>query len=82
MWDIAADAPVFSSATDMGIMAAMSTTLSQLIVLYAASTLRKQPVSTISTAAIITAVTGATGMKSNTIMATMSSIMQAAKGAL
>ena len=72
------DAPVFSSAIDMGIMAAMSTIDSQLMVLYAASTLRKQPVSTINTAAIITAVTGATGMKSNTIMATISAMMAAA----
>ena len=37
---------------------------------------------TMSTAAIMTAVTGATGMKSNTIIATMSSMMTAATGAL
>ena len=44
--------------------------------------LRKQPVNTISMAAIITAVTGATGIKSNTIMATINSMMAAATGAL
>ena len=35
-----------------------------------------------SSPAMMTAVTGATGMKSNTIMATMSSMMAAASGAL
>ena len=82
MFEIQAEAPVFSSASDMGIMAAISTTLSQLIVLYAASTLRMQPVSTMRMAAIMTAVTGSTGMKSNTIMATINSIMTPATGAL
>ena len=33
MWDSIAEAPVFSKATDIGNMAAMSTTLSQLMVL-------------------------------------------------
>ena len=81
-WDTRAEAPVLVRATDMGIMAAMSTMLSQLMVLYAASTVRKQPVRIISTAAISTAVTGATGMKSNTIMATMATMTAAATGAL
>ena len=68
--DMYSDAPVFSNAKDIGIIAAMSTILSQLMVLYAASTLRKQPVNTINKPAMMTAVTGATGMKSNTIMHT------------
>ena len=55
-----ADRPVFSNAVAMGIIAAMSTMLSQLTVLYAAPTLRRQPVMTISNAATMTAVTGAT----------------------
>ena len=76
------DVPVFSSAVDIGIIAANNTIVSQLIVLYAASTLRTQPVTTISTAAIITAVTAATGIKSNTIIATISTIIAAATGAL
>ena len=37
---------------------------------------------TISSPAIITAVTGATGMKSNTIIAIMASMMTPASGAL
>ena len=66
----------------MGIIAAKRTIVSQFIVLYAASTLRRQPVTTIRTAAIITAVTGAMGMKSNTIIAIIRSMMAAAIGAL
>ena len=80
--EIHSETPVFCSATDIGIIAAMSTMLSQLIVLYAASTLRKQPVSTISRPAIITAVTGAMGMKSNTMTAIIASMIIAATGAL
>ena len=76
------DTPVFSRAIDIGSMAAISTILSQLMVLYAASTLRKQPVSTINTAAIIIAVTGAIGMKSNTIAIIIRSMMIPANGAL
>ena len=63
-------------------IAAMSTILSQFIVLYAASTLRKHPVSTINIPAIITAVTGATGIKSNTIINTINTMIAAATGAL
>ena len=82
VWETADDTPVFWSAVDRGIIAAMSTMLSQLMVLYAASTLRKHPVKMVSSAAMITAVTGATGTKSNTIMAIISSIIAAATGAL
>ena len=80
--DTIVDAPVFSKAVDIGIMAAISTILSQFMVLYAASTLRKQPVRIIKTLAMSTAVTGATGMKSNTISTIISSMMAAANGAL
>ena len=76
------DIPVFSSACDIGIIAANSTMVSQLIVLYAASMLRTQPVRTMSTDAMSTAVTGAIGMKSKTISAIISSIIAAATGAL
>ena len=54
---MASEAPVFSSATDIGSMAAINTMLSQLIVRYASSTLRRQPHNTIRTAAINTAAT-------------------------
>ena len=46
------------------------------------TTVLEKPDSTIMTPAIITAVTGATGMKSNTIIATIASIIAAASGAL
>ena len=81
-WLTIAETPVFSSAVAIGIMAAMRTMLSQLMVLYAASTLRKHPVTTISKPAAMTAVTGAIGMKSNTITAIIASIIIAASGAL
>lgn len=41
-----------------------------------------QPVSTMSSPAVMTAVTGATGMKSNTIVRIMATMMAAASGAL
>ncbi len=66
----------------MGNIAPNNTIVSQFIVLYAASTLRKQPVNTIKTAEIMTAVTGATGMKSKTIIAIIKSMIAAAMGAL
>ena len=52
------------------------------MVLYAASTFLKHPQITINNAATVTAVTGAMGMKSKTIAATIANIMTAAKGAL
>ena len=77
---MASEAPVFSSATDIGSMAAINTMLSQLIVRYASSTLRRQPHNTIRTAAINTAATAGTQL--NTMAAIISSIMPAARGAL
>ena len=76
------DTPVFSRARDIGSMAAKRTIVSQLIVLYAASTLRMHPVIIIITAARSTAVTGATGMLSTTIRSIMAIIITAAMGAL
>ena len=81
-WETIAETPVFSKATDIGIMAAMRIILSQFMVLYAASTFLKHPQITINNAATVTAVTGAMGMKSKTIAATIANIMTAAKGAL
>ena len=78
--DTHVEMPVFSKAMDIGIMAAMSIILSQFIVLYAASTLRKQPVSTVSNPAITTAVTGATML--NAIVTIIAIIITAAIGAL
>ena len=72
--------PVFSKAVDIGIIAAMSMMLSQLMVLYAASTLRKHPVNTVKRPAIMTAVTGATML--NAIAAIIPIIITAATGAL
>ena len=77
---MASEVPVFSSATDIGSMAAISTMLSQLIVRYASSTLRRHPHSTIRTAAISTAATAGTQL--NTMAAIISSMMPAASGAL
>ena len=79
---MADDAPVFSNAVDMGSIAPKSTMLSQLMLLYAASTLRTHPVNTMATAASITAVTGATGMNGKAITATIATMIKAAKGAL
>ena len=79
---IAVDTPVFSSAVDIGSIAAKSTMVCQLIVLYAASTLRTHPVMTINIAASNTAVTGATGIESTTIITIMAIMISAAIGAL
>lgn len=79
---IAVDTPVFSNAVDIGSIAAKSTMVCQLIVLYAASTLRTQPVMTINIAASSTAVTGATGIESTTIMTIIANMISAAMGAL
>ena len=67
---------------DIGSIAAKRTIVCQLMVLYAASTLRTQPVITIMTAARSTAVTGATGMLSTTIITIIAIMIRAAIGAL
>ena len=79
---IISETPVFSRAVDIGSMAAKRTIVCQLMVLYAASTLRTQPVITMRMAARRTDVTGATGMLSTTIITTIPIIMAAAIGAL
>ena len=67
---------------DIGSIAAKSTMVCQLMVLYAASTLRTHPVMTISTAARSTDVTGATGIPSTTIITIIAIMIAAAIGAL
>ena len=67
---------------DIGSIAAKSTIVCQFMVLYAASTLRTQPVMTMSTAARSTDVTGATGMLSTTIITIIAIMIAAAIGAL
>ena len=79
---MSSDTPVFCKAVDMGNMAPNRIMLSQLMVFNAASTLRKHPVKIMATAASITAVTGAMGMKSNAMAATIANIITAAMGAL
>ena len=59
---MALDTPVFSSAMDIGSIAAKSTIVCQLMLLYAASMLRTQPVTTIRTAARSTDVTTAASL--------------------
>ena len=67
---------------DIGSIAAKRTIVCQLMVLYAASMLRTQPVTTIRIAARSTDVTGATGIFSTTIITTIAIMMAAAIGAL
>ena len=76
------ETPVLSRAKAIGNIPAMRTMLSQLMVLYAASTFRKAPEITINNEAIRIAISGEIGIKSNIIAITIAIIIIPAMGAL